>query len=135
MNQPQPEPVRLDKWLWATRVFKTRQLAMDACRAGQITILGQEVKPSREVRPGMIIQARIGPLNRTIRVLDVTEARMSAKMTPQFLEDLTPAAEYERVRLLAQAPTLRPPTGMGRPTKKQRRSIEKVMLGMAAAED
>lgn len=134
MNPPQLEPVRLDKWLWATRVFKTRQLAMDACRAGQVTIQGQEAKPSREVRPGMVIEARVGPLNRTLRVLDVTDARMSAKMTPRFLEDLTPAAEYERVRLIAQAPTLRPPAGLGRPTKKQRRSIEKVMLGLASSE-
>ncbi len=125
--------VRLDKWLWATRLFKTRPLAIEACRGGHVTVDGHEAKPSRDVRPGQIVVTKLGPLRKVSRVLAVTEARMPAKDVPQFIEDLTPAEEYERVKQLQTAPTFRPPPGMGRPTKKQRRSIEQVMIGLESA--
>ena len=125
MNAPlNTAPVRLDRWLWAVRLYKTRTLAADACRGGHVKVNGQPVKPSREVRPGDLVQARTGDVLRTVRVLATLENRLAAKQVPLFLEDLTPPEEFERARnpearaVIARAP------GSGRPTKKERRVLE-----------
>ncbi len=119
--------VRLDKWLWAVRLYKTRSLATAACRAGHVKINGESVKPSRTVHISEVITARTGELNRTVKVLGLLENRVGAKLVDKFIEDQTPAAEYLRVqedRFQPRAPQR--PKGAGRPTKKDRRQMEKL---------
>ncbi len=125
------QSVRLDKWLWAVRLFKTRPLATEACRGGHVQIDGHEAKASREVRPGQVISTRQGQLRKTVRVLKLTPDRVSPGQSTIFVQDLTPAEEYERVKLIHEAPMIKVPHGLGRPTKKQRRAIEGIMLGLA----
>jgi ribosome-associated heat shock protein Hsp15 len=117
--------VRLDKWLWAVRLYKTRSLATAACRAGHVKMNGESVKPSRNVRVSEVITARTGELNRTVKVLGLLEHRVGPKLVERYLEDQTPAAEYLRVtqdRLQPRAPQR--PKGSGRPTKKERRQLD-----------
>jgi ribosome-associated heat shock protein Hsp15 len=116
--------VRIDKWLWAVRLFKSRSLATAACQAGHVKIAGQSVKPSREVRVGEVIAAQTGRVQRSVRVLALLEHRVGAKLVPECLEDLTPPEEYERARREAEPALLQFPKGWGRPTKRQRRQID-----------
>ena len=116
---------RIDKWLWAVRLFKTRSLAADACRDGHVTIGGQPVKPARDVRIGDAISAKAGGVQRTVKVLGFPSSRVGAKLVPEFMEDLTPASEYEKARESALAPQFSWSKGFGRPTKKSRRLWEK----------
>jgi ribosome-associated heat shock protein Hsp15 len=118
-----PVSVRIDKWLWAVRLYRSRSLATAACAAGHVHIAQVKVKPSRAVQPGEIITALVGRVHRTVRVVALLEQRVGAKLVPQFLEDLTPAAEYDRAREQAQQAALQFPAGFGRPTKKQRRQL------------
>jgi ribosome-associated heat shock protein Hsp15 len=118
--------VRLDKWLWAVRVFKTRSNATRACTAGHVKIQGRNVKPAHAVRAGEIVTARIGDLTRTLRVLAPLEQRVAAKVVPQYAEDLTPAFEYQKARERTFAPVFTRPKGAGRPTKKERRALDQL---------
>ncbi len=88
------EDVRIDKWLWAVRLYRTRALAAAACRAGQVKIAEQNAKPSRVVRINDIISATVNQIVRTVRVVELIEQRVGAGMVPEFLEDLTPPSEY-----------------------------------------
>lgn len=115
---------RIDKWLWAVRLFKTRSLAANACRDGEVTIGGQRVKPARDVRAGDVISAKTGGVQRTVRALGFPPSRVGAKLVPEFMEDLTPASEYEKARVAAAAPQFSWSKGFGRPTKKSRRLWE-----------
>lgn len=117
--------VRIDKWLWAVRVFKTRILATDACRNGKVSINGQMVKASREVKPEDEISIRQQQMTKTVKVIAPIEKRVSAKLVMQFMEDLTPASEYEKVETIRAVSFVYRPKGQGRPTKKDRRDIEK----------
>ncbi|HNW70464.1 MAG TPA: RNA-binding S4 domain-containing protein [Bacteroidales bacterium] len=117
--------VRIDKWLWAVRVFKTRSLATDACRNGKVSINGQMVKASREVKPEDEISIRQQQMTKTVKVIAPIEKRVSAKLVMQFMEDLTPASEYEKVETIRAVSFVYRPKGQGRPTKKDRRDIEK----------
>lgn len=117
--------MRLDKWLWTVRVFKTRTLATEAIKGGHVKIDGESVKPAHEARVGELIQARAGDLTRTLKVLGFPPSRVAAKRVPEFAEDCTPAEERERQRLTRlQAPVFWP-KGSGRPTKKDRRDLER----------
>jgi ribosome-associated heat shock protein Hsp15 len=98
---------RLDKWLWAVRLYKTRSLSADACRLGHVLVNGQRAKPARDVHPGEIITAKTGAIQRTVKVRGVPPSRVGAKLVPDYLEDLTPAAEYEKPREMTSAPRLR----------------------------
>jgi ribosome-associated heat shock protein Hsp15 len=120
---PGPERVRIDKWLWAVRLYKSRTLAREACLAGHVKIGDQNVKPSRDVHAGEQITLLTGRIRRTVKVLAVLEQRVGAKVLGQFLEDLTPAEEYVRAR---EAAPIHFPKGFGRPTKKQRRQLERL---------
>jgi ribosome-associated heat shock protein Hsp15 len=120
-----PLYIRIDKWLWAVRLFKSRSLATEACSAGHVKIGGSSVKPSRDVRAGEEIRVLTGNVNRTVRVLAVLDRRVGAKVVGKFLEDLTPPEEYSRARAAAQQAPLIFPKGFGRPTKKQRRQLER----------
>ena len=121
------EPVRIDKFLWAVRLYKTRALATEACRGGHIAVNGQGVKPAREVKPGDIITAQQGILTRTVKVTKPIERRVGPKLVEQFIEDQTPASEYLKVLQQKQAPVGRREKGAGRPTKKDRRQMEEFL--------
>ena len=121
-----PEPPRLDKWLWAVRLYKTRTLAAEAIRGGQVTLAGQPVKPSRDVKIGDTYQVRLGPLTRTVKVLAILEKRVGPKLAPTYAEDLTPASEYLKVMQARESAPIKRDPGAGRPTKRDRRALEKI---------
>ena len=116
---------RIDKWLWAVRLFKTRTQATEACRDGGVLIGGQKVKAGRDVHVGEIISTKAHGVQRTVKVLAVPASRIGAKLVPEFLEDLTPPAEYEKAREAAPAPQFNWSKGFARPTKKSRRLWER----------
>jgi ribosome-associated heat shock protein Hsp15 len=121
---------RLDKWLWAVRIFKTRSEAANACRLGRVTIGGQPVKPSREIRIGDIIVVRKCDLILTVRVKAAPPQRVGASLVAEHLDDLTPDEERARARRLREEKRLASPTfspGLGRPTKHQRRDMEEFL--------
>jgi ribosome-associated heat shock protein Hsp15 len=116
--------LRIDKWLWAARVYKTRTLAATACRAGQVRVNGEIAKPSREVRLGDLIVARTGPITRTVRVRGLIGQRIGAAGLPEVLDDLTPPEELIKPREpITPIPGWRP-AGAGRPTKRERRQMD-----------
>lgn len=117
---------RLDKWLWATRLFKTRALATDACRAGGVSINGLAVKPGREVRTGDTVAVRQGVITRTLRVAAVPASRVGAKLVPTYCVDLTPAEEFAKARMNRLQPALARDKGSGRPTKRDRRRLDRL---------
>lgn len=117
-------PVRFDKWLWAVRLYKTRTQAADACRNGRVTVDGHPVKPSREVRIGETVQAKTGDITRTVKVLQELGNRVGAALAKDYAEDHTPAEEYEKRREPNFQPLFLRPKGAGRPTKKDRRTLE-----------
>jgi ribosome-associated heat shock protein Hsp15 len=114
---------RVDKWLWSVRVFKTRPLATAACRAGKVLIGELEAKPGRDIHVGETVTVRLGALTRTVRVVGLPRSRVSAKQLPEFVADLTPAAEYERAKQAGIEHMLARQRGEGRPTKKDRRDL------------
>jgi len=118
--------IRIDKWLWAIRLFKTRSLASEACKAGKVKIGGQSVKPSREIRPGDEVSVQMGIYIKTVRVLGLIHNRVSAPLVPQFMEDLTPESEYDKLKIQQELKTEFRPRGLGRPTKKERRLIDRL---------
>ncbi|MCX8107745.1 MAG: RNA-binding S4 domain-containing protein [Verrucomicrobiae bacterium] len=120
----QSSEVRLDKWLWATRVFKTRSQAAAACTAGHVKLNGTSLKPAHSVHVGEIFTVKVGDLTRTVRVVGLISQRVGPKLVRNYLEDLTPQAEYERVRTLKQQAPVYRPKGRGRPTKKERRLLQ-----------
>lgn len=120
------EGVRVDKWLWAVRVFKTRSMATNACKNGKVKIDSQLLKPSAEVKPGNVVQVNKDHLNLELKVLNTLEKRVGAKLVPEYMEDLTPTEEYNKQEIARQTNFEYRERGIGRPTKKQRREIEKL---------
>lgn len=121
--------VRIDKYLWAVRLFKTRSIAAEACKKGRVTIGGMSVKSSRIIKEGEEIDIRIAPITRRFKVLDVAEKRMGAKLTPDFVKDITPPDQLEMLELARLASNANRDRGMGRPTKKDRRDLERLQDG------
>jgi ribosome-associated heat shock protein Hsp15 len=119
--------IRIDKWLWAVRAYKTRSLAAEACRAGHVKIAGESVKASRLVRLNEIVSAQQGFITRTVKVLGLLERRIGAKLVAQYLEDQTPASEYQRAREESDQRRLLRQEGAGRPTKKERRALQRFL--------
>lgn len=117
---------RIDKWLWAVRLFKTRSRATDACRAGSVTVNDQPAKPARDVRPGEIVVVRQGLVRRTLRVLAVPPSRIGAGRVADYCEDRTPPGEFERARTQRVQQILAREKGSGRPTKRDRRLIDRL---------
>lgn len=117
---------RVDKYLWAIRAFKTRTEATDACKGGKVKIGGVNAKPSKEVRPGDVLQVRKGSVTFTYRVLRPLERRVGAKLVPDYAENLTPESELEKLRAPVETFFLTRDRGAGRPTKKDRREIEEI---------
>ena len=118
------EEVRVDKWLWAVRIFKTRSIATDACKKGRVSIAGTSVKPSRLVQRGEVISVRKPPIEYSVRVLDLLGHRVGAKLVPQYMENVTPASQYEILELQRISGFVDRAKGLGRPTKKDRRDLD-----------
>ena len=115
---------RIDKWLWEVRVFKTRNQASVACRAGKVRMENKVVKPSKELRPGDLITIHNLPVTKTLRVVDFPDSRVGAKWVCEFMEDLTPVEEYNKLTRIRELNFEYREQGAGRPTKRQRRDIE-----------
>lgn len=116
--------VRIDKWLWAVRLFKTRTLAVESLKKGRVMIKDLNVKPSRMIKVGDVIQIKKTPITYSFKVLALTEKRMGAKLVPEFMEDATPQSEYDILELSKASGFVDRGRGLGRPTKKDRRDLE-----------
>lgn len=119
---------RLDKWLWAVRVFKTRSMATDACKKGKIFINGIAAKPSRSVKIGEVIERRESMIIRSFKVTGLLEKRVSAKVAVNYMEEITPPEEFKKLELARTTMIGVRERGTGRPTKKERRDIEKLKI-------
>lgn len=115
---------RLDKWLWAARIYKTRTIAADACKNGRITINGAQAKPSRTVKAGDEVGVRKPPVTYSFRVKQAIEKRVGAKLLPDVLENITDAAQYELLEMSKISGFVNRARGTGRPTKKDRRALD-----------
>ena len=116
--------VRIDKYLWAVRLFKTRSIASEECKKGRVLIGGQSVKSSRVVNIGDIVSIKDPPIFHEYKVLDVTEKRMGAKLVPDFIVEITSEDQLEILKLTKLANKLNRQHGLGRPTKKERRDLD-----------
>lgn len=116
--------VRIDKWLWAVRIYKTRSQATEACRKGHVTIGDMSVKASRLVQEGEIVKVRKSPVTRSFKVLQLTAKRLGAKLVPDFLIDVTPPEELELLEIQKHMYWSVRDKGTGRPTKKDRRDLD-----------
>ena len=117
---------RIDKWLWAVRIFKTRALASEACSGGKVKIDGTTVKASRNIKKNDIVQVRKGVVKYLYKVRKNAEKRMGAKLIPEFLEDITPEEELAKLQSAQKQPIQTREKGMGRPTKRERRMMDKL---------
>lgn len=118
------DEVRIDKWLWAVRIFKTRTIAAEAIKKGRVMVGGVAVKPSRMIRAGDVVQVRKPPVTFSFKVLALSDKRMGAKLVPQFMENITPLDQYELLELNKISGFVDRQRGTGRPTKKDRRNLE-----------
>jgi ribosome-associated heat shock protein Hsp15 len=123
MKEPGKE-VRIDKWLWAVRLFKTRSIAIEACKKGRISIKGVTIKPSRMIKVGDIIEVRRPPVTYSFEVLNLSENRMGAKLVPDFMKDVTSPSQLEILEMSKVSGFVDRARGTGRPTKKDRRELE-----------
>lgn len=115
---------RIDKWLWAARIFKTRSMAAAACKKGQVSLSGTQLKPARTVKVGDVIQVRKPPVTYSFKIKQTIEKRVGAKLIPEILENVTPPEQYELLEMNRISGFVDRARGTGRPTKKDRRSLE-----------
>lgn len=115
---------RLDKWLWAARIYKTRTLAADACKNGRVSINGAQAKPSRTVKAGDEVAVKKSPITYTFRVKQAIEKRVGAKLLPDVLENITKPEQYELLEMSRISGFVGRARGTGRPTKKDRRALD-----------
>lgn len=115
---------RVDKWLWAARIFKTRTMAAAACKKGQVMLRGAQLKASRTVKAGDVVDVRKPPVTYSFRVLQPIEKRVGAKLLPEVLENVTAAEQYELLEMSKISGFVNRAKGTGRPTKKDRRSLD-----------
>ena len=120
------EELRLDKWLWCARLFKTRTLASDACKSGKVKINDISMKPSHTIKTDEVIEVHRGQLHKTVQVKSIPKNRVSPKLVPEVYTDLTPAEEYERIEFMRAYKSEYRDKGSGRPTKKDRRMMDKL---------
>lgn len=118
---------RIDKWLWATRIFKTRTVAADACKKGRISVNGVQIKPSKMVKQGDIINVKKSPITYSFKVLQAIEKRVGAKLVPEIMENVTSPEQYELLEMSKISGFKDRAKGTGRPTKKDRRSLDDFM--------
>ncbi len=119
------EEVRIDKWMWSTRIFKTRTIAVEACKKGRISMNGVTVKASRNIKLGDIIQVKKPPIIYSFQVVGLTERRVGAKLVPDFLKDVTPREQIELLEASRVSGFINRAKGMGRPTKRDRRDMDR----------
>lgn len=118
--------VRIDKWLWAVRIFKTRTIATEACKKGRVTVSdGIIAKPSRMIKLGDVINVRKPPITYSFRVLALTENRLGAKLVPEYMENITPKEQYDLLEVVKVSGFIDRRKGLGRPTKREGRELEK----------
>ena len=115
---------RIDKYLWAVRLYKTRSLATEACRCGHVRMGGQPLKASHEIKEGEIYEISIEQLHKVVQVKQIRDHRVGAALVANYLTDLTPQEEYERIQMVRQYSFEKRDRGIGRPTKRDRREIE-----------
>lgn len=120
------DTIRIDKWLWTIRLFKTRSQAADACKGGKIKIDNQSVKASRDVKIGDIVEVQLQYIKRKIKIVKIIKNRVAAKLVPELIEDLTSDEEYEKIEMINKLNVEKRDRGIGRPTKKDRRIISKL---------
>ena len=124
------EEARIDKWLWASPIFKTRSIAADACKNGRVTIGGVNVKPSRMVKVGETVRVRKPPITYSFRILKTIEQRVGAKLLPEIYENVTAPEQYELLEMTRISGFVDRARGTGRPTKKDRRSLDAFISDM-----
>jgi len=115
---------RIDKWLWAARIFKTRSIAAAACKKGQVSMSGTQLKASRMIKAGDVVSVRKAPITYSFRVLQPIERRVGAKLIPEILENVTTPDQYELLEMSKISGFVGRAKGTGRPTKKERRSLD-----------
>lgn len=120
------EKVRIDKWLWAVRIFKTRSIASEACKKGRVRIKDTNIKPSREIRMNETVDIKFPPITRSYKVLDITGKRMSAKLAVGFVKDVTAQEQLDILTATKDYGFEKRDRGTGRPTKYDRRLISKL---------
>lgn len=120
MNQE----ARIDKWLWAARIFKTRTIAAAACKKGQVSMGGTQLKPSRMVKVGDTVDVRKPPITYSFKILQAIEHRVGAKLIPEVLENVTRPEQYELLEMSKISGFVNRARGTGRPTKKERRALD-----------
>ena len=120
------EELRIDKWLWCARLFKTRTLAADACKGGKVKVNEVSMKPSHDVKVGEVISVQLGQLHKVVEVLSIPKSRVSPKDVVNIYVDRTPAEEYERIEFMHAYKAEYRDRGAGRPTKKDRRILDKL---------
>ena len=118
------ETARIDKCLWAARIFKTRSIAANACKNGRVTVNGTTVKPSRSIKCGEVVSVKKPPVTYSFKVLQCIEQRVGAKLVPQIYENVTDAKQYELLEMSRISGFVDRMRGTGRPTKKERRSLD-----------
>jgi ribosome-associated heat shock protein Hsp15 len=126
---------RIDKWMWATRIFKTRTIAAEACKRNRVSVNDVPAKPSRMLRVGDVVQVKKPPVVYSFKVLDVTSNRVGAKLVPNYLENITPPAQYELLELQKINGFVDRARGTGRPTKKDRRDMDNFSTPTYASDD
>ncbi len=117
---------RIDKYLWSVRIYKTRSKATEACKKGKVSIEGQIVKPAREVKEGDIIKVDLKQFTKTIKVIQLLNNRVSARLVENYMEELTPEEEYNKQKKMRELNYEYRDRGAGRPTKKERRLIDRL---------
>ncbi len=115
--------VRIDKWLWAMRIFKTRTIATEACKKGRVSVGNALAKPSRTIKVGDIIQVRKPPVTYSFKVLALTENRLGAKLVPEYMENVTPRSELDLLEVVKISGFVDRRKGLGRPTKREGRDL------------
>ena len=118
------DTARIDKWLWAARIFKTRSIAADACKNGRVTIKGINVKPSHTIKAGEVVSVKKPPITYSFEVLQTIEKRVGAKLVPEVYKNVTDAKQYELLEMSRISGFVDRARGTGRPTKKDRRQLD-----------
>lgn len=123
--------VRIDKWLWAMRIFKTRTIATEACKKGRVYVGDALAKPSRTIKVGDIVKVRKPPVTYSFRVLALTQNRLGAKLVPEYMENVTPKSELDLLEIVKISGFIDRRKGLGRPTKREGRELAEFTESMS----
>lgn len=123
--------VRIDKWLWAMRIFKTRTIATEACKKGRVYVGDALAKPSRTIKVGDVVKVRKPPVTYSFRVLALTQNRLGAKLVPDYMENITPQSELDLLEIVKISGFIDRRKGLGRPTKREGRELAEFTESMS----